>query len=165
MLKSPPAQLGWLHPVTILATWFWSGLSPKAPGTFGTIAAIPFGIIFLIFGCRLGLVFSAFVIFIIGIWISNLYGKALKEDDPGAIVIDEVAAIWLVMAALPFTPVGVLLAFVLFRFFDIMKPFPIKHLEHRLTGGFGVMVDDMLAAVYAVGTGLIVIEAINRVVV
>ena len=165
MLKSPPAQLGWLHPVTILATWFWSGLSPKAPGTFGTIAAIPFGMVFLIFDSRLGLVILAFVIFIIGIWISGLYGKAQKEDDPGAIVIDEVAAMWLVMAALPFTPTGMLLAFSLFRIFDIMKPFPIKHLEHRLTGGFGVMVDDMLAAVYAIGVGLIVVEVISHVIV
>ena len=82
-----------------------------------------------------------------------------------AIVIDEVAAMWLVMAALPFTPTGMLLAFSLFRIFDIMKPFPIKHLEHRLTGGFGVMVDDMLAAVYAIGVGLIVVEVINRVIV
>lgn len=161
MLTTPPKQLGWLHPATIIATWFWSGLSPKAPGTVGTLAAIPFGLALTYFGGQIVTLLGAVVVFGIGVWAADKYAEASNKHDPGAVVVDEVAAMWLVMAAVPFSATGVIAAFVLFRFFDIFKPPPIKRLERLLPGGLGVMVDDIMAAAYAVLTYVLLAELTN----
>lgn len=161
MFISPPASLGWFHPVTLIATWFWSGLAKKAPGTMGTLAALPFGVAFMTWGGPEFTVVMAFIAFGIGIWAADQYAQSAGDVDPGAVVIDEVAAMWLVMAAVPTTVIGVIAAFLLFRFFDIVKPPPIRKIEHMVQGGLGVMVDDILAALYAVATYILAVEVMR----
>ena len=137
------------HPAHFLALGFGSGLAPKAPGTFGTLAAFP------LFGLMLGLPawgYWAVVVVMLaaGPWICGRAGRALGVHDHGGIVWDEIAAFLMVLGFAPLTWPGVLAAFALFRLFDIWKPFPIGWLDARVHGGFGVMLDDVLAAVYAI---------------
>lgn len=139
------------HPAHFLALGFGSGLSPKAPGTVGTLAALP--LYWLLAEHPLyWLWIAAFVV--VGIWACQVTGRNLGVHDHGGMVWDEIAAFLMV---LPFAPVAELggwaaygLAFALFRLFDIWKPFPIGWLDARVPGGFGVMLDDVLAAVYAI---------------
>ena len=150
-MSRPNARFLLSHPAHFIALGFGSGLAPWAPGTFGTLAAVP-----LFWALRLAslplqilLVIAAFML---GIWACGLTGRHLGQHDSGHIVWDEIAAFLLVMI---FTPAGLLwtlYAFALFRLFDILKPFPIAWLDATLQGGLGVMLDDLLAAGYAVGT-------------
>ena len=143
------------HPAHLIAFGFGAGLMPRAPGTFGTIVAIPvyFGVHYL--GAFDAAIACSAVLFVLGIWSSTIAGRALGVADHGGIVIDEIAAFVLVLA---FTPIGwwwLLLAFVLFRAFDIVKPWPIRYFDRTLKGGFGVMFDDFLAAIATIGVVLI----------
>ena len=125
------------------------GLAPYAPGTFGTLLALP---IFWLAGPRLGApeYFAALaVLFAIGVWACGVTGRALGRPDHGGMVWDEVVAFLLVLFFTPFDPYWLAAAFVLFRFFDIVKPPPIRYYERMFKGGFGVMLDDMVAAFYA----------------
>jgi len=131
----------------ILSTWFSIGLFPVAPGTLGTLGAIPF-IILLI---DLGVLYKSLILVIfvaIAVWVSGRAQDLLKDHDPSAVVIDEVAGFFLTMFFLPFSCLNLALGFIMFRFFDILKPYPIKRLE-RLKGGFGIVMDDLLAGLYA----------------
>ncbi len=131
----------------VLSTWFGSGLFPVAPGTFGTLAAVP---LILVLN-NLGIWYSAVTLVIavvISIWSAGLTQDLLGKDDPSAVVIDEVAGFLLTMTFLPFSWLVLGLGFVLFRIFDVFKPYPIKHLE-RLKGGFGIVMDDLLAGLYS----------------
>lgn len=144
----PDRQFLFAHPAHFLALGFGTGLSPKAPGTVGTLAALP---IYFVIGTLDRPVYWSLtaVLLVAGIWICGRTGTALGVHDHGGIVWDEIAAFLLV---LPFAPPvwwGYVLAFVLFRLFDIWKPFPIGWLDARVHGGLGVMLDDVLAAVYA----------------
>jgi len=138
------------HPAHFIAFGFGAGLSPKAPGTAGTLVAFP---IYWVLAPRLSDALFIFVLiwaFAIGVWACDKTGKALGVDDYGGLVIDEIVAFMLVLF---FTPAGMiwqLLAFFLFRFFDIWKPEPIRHFDKTWHGGLGVMFDDILAAGYAV---------------
>ena len=96
------------------------------------------------------LAFAALTAFAVGIWASERYCAAAGTEDASEVVIDEVAAMWLVLAALPLSPVNWIAGFVLFRIYDIWKPWPIRNVERRFKGGFGIMADDMIAAIYAV---------------
>jgi phosphatidylglycerophosphatase A len=137
------------HPAYFLAFGFGSGLARKAPGTWGTLMAVP---MYVYLAPRLSeMVFLLLLIwaFVLGIWVCDKTGKALGVADYGGIVWDEIVAFLLVLF---FTPPGwgwSLLAFVLFRFFDIVKPPPIKYFDSTWHGGLGVMFDDLLAAGYA----------------
>lgn len=137
------------HPAHFLAFGFGSGLSPRAPGTAGTLVAFP---IYWYLAPRLSdALFILLLIwaFAIGVWVCEKTGRALGVADYGGIVWDEVVAFLLVLF---FTPEGwawQLFAFVLFRFFDIVKPQPIRHFDKTWHGGLGVMFDDILAAGYA----------------
>lgn len=134
------------HPIYFLALGFGSGLAPKAPGTFGTLAAIP--LVWLMQCLSLtGYVVVTLVAAILGFWICQYTAKALGVHDHPAIVWDEIVGYMVAMIALPFTWYNVLLAFVLFRLFDILKPGPIGWCDRKLTGGAGIMVDDVLAGV------------------
>ena len=138
------------HPAHLIAFGFGAGLMPKAPGTWGTLVAIPFYFLALRLGGTSAVLTCALVFFVLGIWASAVAGKALGVADHGGIVIDEIAAFVLVLA---FTPAGfiwLVAAFVLFRIFDITKPWPIRYFDRTLKGGFGVMFDDLLAAIAAI---------------
>lgn len=149
MFKPLPAGLHFTDPVALLATWFGSGLAVKAPGTWGTLAALPFAYGLMLAGGTWLLLAAAIVVFVIGIWASEKYAAGLGASDPSEVVIDEVAAMWLTLLAAPVTPLGWLVAFALFRLFDIAKPWPVSLADRKLKGGFGIMADDILAALYA----------------
>ncbi len=137
------------HPAMLLATWFGSGLLPKAPGTWGSLAAIPFAwVIAHLFG-SVALVPAALGIFLVGWWASDRVSQASGIKDPGLIVIDEVAGQWLTLAAAPPGLVAWGLGFLLFRAADIAKPWPASWADRSVPGGLGVMLDDLLAALYS----------------
>ncbi len=141
--------LKFLHPATLISTWFGSGLIKFAPGTWGSLAALPFAwVIFGQFGW-IGLVIASLLAYVIGIWASGKYSEALGREDPGSVVIDEVAGQWLALAIVPLDPFLYLLSFLLFRFFDIVKVFPANWLDKNVKGGLGIMSDDMVAGLYA----------------
>lgn len=140
------------HPAHMFALGFGSGLSPKAPGTAGTLFA---WLIFVIFSFVLNEFTWAIVIFvsfIIGIWASKITAKSLDIQDPGAVVWDEVVAFWLVLWMIaPATFWEQLAAFILFRFFDAVKPPPVNWADKTFKGwgykgAFGIMFDDLVAA-------------------
>ena len=138
-----------LHPIALLATWFGSGLLPKAPGTWGSLAALPFAYGIYLWTGTFGLVVATVLVFVIGVWASGRYANAKENSDPGEVVIDEVAGQWL--ALIP--AIGILwyypVAFVAFRIFDILKPWPVGWLDRHLKGGLGIMADDIAAGIYA----------------
>lgn len=137
------------HPAHLISFGFGAGLSPRAPGTAGTLVAFP---IYWYLAPRLTDAMFILVLiwaFAFGVWVCDKTGKELGVSDYGGIVWDEIVAFMLVLF---FTPEGLpwqLLAFLLFRFFDIIKPQPIRHFDQTWHGGLGVMFDDILAAGYA----------------
>ena len=146
--KQPDFTLLIQHPAHFFALGFGSGLAPKAPGTFGTLIALPlyYLIQHLTMPIQLAIIAVAFVI---GVYFCDFTGKALGVADHGGIVWDEIVAMALVLTITPNHYLWWGLAFVLFRLFDIWKPFPIRQCDAKLKGGFGVMFDDLLAAIYA----------------
>ena len=134
----------------ILATGFGSGKVPFAPGTAGTIVAIP--IVLLLNQLHLWW-YLLFVIggFVLGVKICDKVAKEYQEQDPARIVWDEIIGFSVSMLLIPLSLWSILIAFVLFRFFDIVKPLPISYLERKLTGGFGIMADDLLAGIFTWG--------------
>jgi len=151
------------HPAHFLALGFGAGLAPKAPGTFGTMLAIPIYFACDALGGNYLLAAMVTLLFIVGIWASAKTGKSLGVSDHGSIVIDEVAAFLLVLAFVPAGPsphVWMAVAFVAFRVFDITKPWPIGVADRTIKGGFGVMFDDLLAALLTI-VFLLTIRAIT----
>ena len=147
---NPDARFLTSHPAHFIALGFGSGLAPKAPGTFGTLAALPLFWLLMQAGLdRTALLLIIAAGFALGIWACTVTGKNLGIPDHGSIVWDEIVAMWLVLAFTPANWLGWLAAFGLFRFFDILKPWPIRFFDVRLKNGFGVMFDDLLAAAYA----------------
>lgn len=143
-----PEGVSFWHPATLVSTWFGVGLLPKAPGTWGSLAALP---IVWLMAERYGpyaVVALGIVLLIVGTVAVAVYLKRSRTQDPGEIVVDEVAAQALACAPAGLDPVAFVLAFILFRIFDIMKPWPIKALEHKIPGALGVMADDVAAALY-----------------
>lgn len=150
----PPA----LYPSVILASWFWSGWIRPAPGTWGTLAALPFAwAIWHVFGPS-ALLIAAAAAFASGCWAAGRYDALSGGHDSGEIVIDEVAGVWLTLALMGLLipeiaayPAAVAYAsgFLAFRLFDIAKPFPISWLDRRVGGGLGVMLDDIVAGLFA----------------
>ncbi|ESS73077.1 phosphatidylglycerophosphatase A [Methyloglobulus morosus KoM1] len=135
-------------PVLFLAFGFGSGLAKKAPGTCGTLAAIPF---YLLIAQTGNLTYSLIMLAVTlaGIRVCGLAAEKLGEHDFGGIVWDEIAGYLITLWWMPFSWQGVVLGFFLFRFFDILKPWPIRIADRRVKGGFGIMLDDVLAAVFA----------------
>jgi phosphatidylglycerophosphatase A len=132
----------------LLSSWFGSGLMPIAPGTFGTLAAVPPAIIIYYFG-TVPSVISLIVIIPLAVWTSNVTQKLLGKDDPSEIVIDEVAGFFVTVFLLPFSWLSFTLGFLLFRVFDILKPFPIGIIDKKIKGGTGIVLDDIVAGIYA----------------
>ncbi|HSN51375.1 MAG TPA: phosphatidylglycerophosphatase A [Woeseiaceae bacterium] len=135
-------------PVHILAFGFGTGLSPLAPGTVGSLVGVLFAWLTLDLGLPLQLSVAA-AIALSGIWICGESARRIGVHDHGGIVWDEIAGMYITLLAAPPTIAGWVLGFVLFRVFDIAKPWPIRDLDHRLGGGVGIMLDDLAAALYA----------------
>lgn len=135
------------HPAYFVAFGFGSGLVPWAPGTFGTLAAFPCYFLLAALGVH-GLWLAALCVplFFLGVKVSTMADDALGVHDHGGANFDEVVAMLLILAVTPATLPAWLAAFVLFRVFDIVKPWPISWLDRNVHGGFGVMVDDIAAA-------------------
>lgn len=135
----------------MLATWFGSGLSPFAPGTFGSLAALPFGYGILLYGDTLMLGVMIMALFWPAVIAAKHVDNHLGKRDSSAIVIDEVLGVWLTMLAITDTPTvaQVMGAFALFRFFDILKPFPIRWIDRKLKSPLGVILDDLVAGFFA----------------
>ncbi|HUT69526.1 MAG TPA: phosphatidylglycerophosphatase A [Desulfatiglandales bacterium] len=142
-------ERGLLDKIALISSiWFGAGLLPGMPGTFGTVAAIPLYVAGSLLGPQYQ--FSILLIIAIGaIWSSHRSQRILGSDDPPVIVVDEVAGFLLTTAFIPFTWPALAGGFFLFRFFDILKPPPIKTIEKKLKGGIGIVLDDLLAGVYA----------------
>jgi len=144
-------------PACLLAFGLGSGLAPKIPGTVGTLAAIPFYLVaahWLPLPIYLAVLLAAFLL---GIYVCDRAAHKLGVHDHGGIVWDEFVGFWLTMAAVPPEWYWVLLGFVLFRIFDMVKPWPIHTVDRRVSGGFGIMLDDVFAgaAAWACLQGLI----------
>lgn len=145
--------------IFILATFFGSGLSPKGPGTAGTLAALPVAaLIHWALGIE-ALLAASVLVFFLGWWVSAKYlVLSAKQGDPKEVVIDEVAGMWLTLSAMPLMWIGppegwmpwlYAASFAAFRLFDIWKPWPISVADRKLKNAFGIMFDDILAAIFA----------------
>lgn len=153
-IARPSPRFAFSRPAHAIALGFGAGLSPFAPGTVGTLVAWPLG--WYIAPSVLAAAIAP--LFALGIWACAVTGRDLGVADHRAMVWDEIVAFLLVLALVPRALGWQLAAFVLFRFFDIAKPPPIRALERRYHGGFGVMLDDLLAAGYT----LLVLAAVKR---
>ena len=164
-MKSQRHKTGW-----IIATWFGSGLLPKAPGTWGSLAALPIAYLISAFTGAHVLITGIISLFCIGIWASNKVEESTQKKDPGFIVVDEVVGQWIALLPLPFlydfftpylffVPITAI-SFFTFRLFDIWKPWPIKYVEMKVPGGLGIMVDDVIAGIYALITTMVLAAAI-----
>ncbi|OOE93226.1 phosphatidylglycerophosphatase A [Salinivibrio sp. AR647] len=149
-MTDPKYRLSLSNPIHLLALGFGGGLSPIMPGTVGTLVAIPFYWALVTFGGVVGLWIAIIVGGIAGIAICGRASKDMQVHDHGAIVWDEFVGFWLTMALVPTTDWKTVLAgFILFRLFDMAKPWPISWLDKHVHGGIGIMVDDILAGVMA----------------
>lgn len=145
MTHTEPHRPAFWHPAHLLATWFGAGLFPMAPGTAGSLAALPFAYLISHYLGIAGLGVAIAIVFTIGIWAAHHYSKRTASHDAGPIVIDEVAGQWLALLLVPADIVLYAIGFALFRLADIVKPWPIGWADRKVKGGFGVMFDDLLA--------------------
>ena len=149
-MKPVKVEPNWFNPIHLLAFGFGSGAAPKAPGTWGTLAAV------LIYWPLSQLspehyLLMLLVTSVMGIYICGQTARDLGVHDHGNIVWDEFVGFWITMFAAPVGWVWVVVGFVLFRFFDIIKPWPISWIDKNITSGFGIMLDDVIAGVMAAG--------------
>ncbi|MEO8538034.1 MAG: phosphatidylglycerophosphatase A [Betaproteobacteria bacterium] len=147
------------HPAHFIALGFGAGLAPRMPGTIGTLVALPIAWALRAVGGDAIWLAAIAVLTVIGIWAAGVTGRHLGAPDHGAIVIDEIAAFLLVLFFFGADAMRDAIAFVVFRFFDIVKPPPIRQVDAALKNGVGVMADDFLAAGYA----LIVLAVTTRI--
>ncbi len=138
----------WRNPTHLLAFGFGSGLAPRAPGTFGTIVGM---IIYLLLPAMPLWAYGLFIVLTgaAGVWICGKTSEDLRVHDHGGIVWDEFVGFWITMTAAPPGWLWVVLGFVLFRVLDILKPWPIKWVDQQVSGGLGIMLDDVLAGIMA----------------
>lgn len=156
-MKTPVPLRLLRDPGHLLSLGFGSGLSPYAPGTAGTLAAIP---LYLLLSMLPPLAYGLATLFavVLGIYLCGRTSKALGVHDHGAIVWDEFAGLFITMLFAPVSVVTVVLGFCLFRLFDILKPWPASVIDTRIKGGLGIMLDDVVAGIYA----LLVLQAYLR---
>jgi len=141
----------------IIATGFYSGNLPKAPGTWGSLVGL---LLFFILHALSLPAYLAVVagLFVIGSFAAGEAEKILDNSDPGVVVIDEIVGMLITMIAVPATPLTMVLGFILFRIFDIVKPFPVNFFDQRFHGGLGIMLDDVMAGIYS----LIILQLLVR---
>ncbi len=161
-MADPDTRFLYAHPAHWIALAGGVGLAPRAPGTFGSLLAIP-----LAWACLPLPLWSVWGIIVVafglGIWACERTGRDLGVADHGSMVWDEVVAMWGVLMFAPTSWLAWVAAFLLFRLFDIWKPFPIGWCDRRIKGGIGVMLDDALAACYAVMALLLGMYLLNGV--
>jgi phosphatidylglycerophosphatase A len=158
MIYRPTVGFLLAHPAHLIALGFGTGMSPLLPGAMGTLLAIPLYAVLVQWVGSAGVAIAIAVLFGVGVWACGRTGRDLGVPDHGAMTIDEVVAF---LAVLLLAPEGFwwqAFAFVAFRFFDMAKPSPIRHLERTVKGGFGVMLDDVVAAFYT----LLVLAVMKR---
>ncbi len=158
MSPAPPesprlAPLGFWHPISLIATWFGSGLLPKAPGTWGSLAALPFAFAIVALAGTWGLLAAAILATLVGVWAAGAYATRSGQEDPQRVVIDEVAGQWLALVPVAHDLRLYAVAFLAFRFFDIVKVWPAGRIDRELKGGWGIMLDDIVAGLYAAALG------------
>lgn len=152
----PTLQYLWRQPLAGLAFGFGAGLAPRMPGTVGTLAAVPFYLV-LQYLPLWGYLLTVVIGFIVGIYICGITAEKLGVHDHGGIVWDEFIGYWIAMIGAPSGWFWIILGFVLFRLFDILKPWPISVADRRLKGGLGIMLDDVMAGIAAaVGLQIVV---------
>ncbi len=135
-------------PVNFVAFGFGAGLAPGAPGTAGSLLGV--GLAWLTVDLSLGLKLGvALFLFLAGVWLCGESARRIGVHDHAGIVWDEIAGVYVTLLAAPAGLAAWVLGFALFRVFDIVKPWPIRDLDHRLGGGLGIMLDDLVAALYA----------------
>ncbi len=158
----PGLKFVFSHPAHALALFFGAGILRPAPGTWGTAAGVLvwMGLVSFCSWKLLAVLIAA--LFVLGAWASQKTGEDLGVEDAGCIVVDEVAAVWLVCLMLPQNPAGWLAAFVAFRLFDIVKLPPASFIDAKMKNGWGVMLDDLFAAIWAVAAVILVDMAIAR---
>jgi len=141
--------------IMFIATGCYSGYLPKAPGTWGSLVGLLLFYLLHTHSLPFYLAVTA-VLFVIGTFVAGEAEKILDNRDPGIVVIDEIVGMLITMTAVPATPLPMALGFVLFRLFDIAKPFPANFFDQRFHGGLGIMLDDIVAGIY----GLIILQVI-----
>lgn len=151
MTQRPAARLARPNlrdPVHFLAFGFGAGLSPRAPGTVGTLVALP---PYLLFADQPLAIYSAIVVAaaVLGVWLCGVSAERLAVHDHPGIVWDEFVGLWIALWAVPVDPLWIAAAFVAFRIFDIGKPWPIGWLDEHARGGLGIMIDDIVAGILA----------------
>jgi len=136
------------NPVQFLAFGFGSGLSPWGPGTAGTLVAVP---LYLLVAHWSLAQYTGFIVLtaLLGVWICGVASRQLQVHDHPGIVWDEFVGYWITMWAVPVDWVWIVAGFVVFRVYDIVKPWPVSVLDRKVGGGFGIMIDDVLAGVMA----------------
>src|SRR5512138_2510919 len=147
--RRPDARFLLSHPAHFIALGFGSGLAPFAPGTFGTLVGLALFLALEQVIAPWHVAALAVPLFFVGVWASGVTSRDLGVRDHGAIVIDEIVAFLPVAVFANKSALMLAVAFGFFRLFDVWKPFPIRQVERRVKGGFGVMIDDVLAAAYA----------------
>ncbi|MFK8027983.1 MAG: phosphatidylglycerophosphatase A [Gammaproteobacteria bacterium] len=148
------------NPIHLIAFGFGSGLAPKAPGTFGTLAAIPIYLLLAPLSLSEFIVILS-VLCLFSIYIAGKSAQMLGVHDHGGIVIDEICGYLVTMALAPPGWQWVIIGFVLFRIFDIFKPWPINLLDKRISGGLGIVLDDLMAGIYALLSLELIIWLVN----
>ncbi len=144
-----PDQLDRKEPYVWLASWFGCGFINPAPGTWGSIGALPFGILIYAIGGQIALLVAAVLITIIGLWAAHKFDGAMDGHDSKMIVIDEVAGQWIAMLPAALNPFLIIFSLIAFRFFDILKPWPVSFFDKQISGAVGVMGDDIIAGLMA----------------
>jgi phosphatidylglycerophosphatase A len=153
----PPSYLK--NPLHLVALGFGSGLAPKAPGTFGTLAAIPLYLLLSLLSLNAYLI-ALLIITIIGVYVCAYTSRSLGVHDHPGIVIDEFVGLLITMIAIPVSWQWLLTGFILFRFFDIIKPWPISWLDKYVHGGLGIMLDDIVAGLFSLAIMHIILYVI-----
>jgi len=140
-----------------IATGCYSGYLPKAPGTWGSLVGLL--LFFLLHTLSLEIYLAVIAgIFVIGTFAAGEAEKIMDHQDPGLVVIDEIVGMLITMIAVPATPLAMVLGFILFRIFDILKPFPVNFFDQRFHGGLGIMLDDVMAGIYS----LVILQVLVR---
>jgi phosphatidylglycerophosphatase A len=137
------------NPIHFLSLGFGSGLSPVAPGTMGTLVAVPLYLVLSHYLSQTGYAIVTCVVMLVGVYLCEQTTRALGVHDHPAIVWDEIAGYFITLLFVPVTFFHIVLGFVLFRLFDILKPWPVSVIDSRMKGGLGVMLDDVIAGLYA----------------